>query len=340
MGELGMGSIASHHDELVLRLFGRLCNMSPTRLAHRVFTSRILQAQSGRAALSWCNSSKSVLQRYGLNDKWTTCALGDPDRWAADCRKRVNKRELQRWQTETAALPSLELYTTIKSTLRREQWLGIHFNLQARRLKLLARANTLDVRTYLASKLRLPEEQRPAFVRCRCCAADVPEDVVHFVMLCDRYATLRAGMHERLRSDLAAEGADGLSTWLADSAVPPRLRVSVLLGGRLEESPGVLRGARKLLDVALIIHRHVSNFLILAWRAREELVGLSVVRYTRYDKTYRLDRFARPVGQATERRAARGVEPHLGATALPAEDLELDSDSVNGFGHSHRSPAI
>jgi len=134
-----------------------------------------------------------------------------------------------------------------------------------------------------------------------------------------------------------------LSTWLADPAVPPRLRMSVLLGGRLEENPGVLRGARKLLrndDVALIIHRHVSNFLILAWRAREELVGLSVVRYTRYDKTYRLDRFARPVGQAAERRAARGVGPHLGATALPAEDLELDSDSVNGFGHSHRSPAI
>jgi len=56
MGELGMGSIASHHDELALRLFGRLATMPSNRLAARVFQSRITDPAQALPLLLPCRS--------------------------------------------------------------------------------------------------------------------------------------------------------------------------------------------------------------------------------------------------------------------------------------------
>jgi len=179
------------------------------------------------------------MDRYGLTRCWTTGEVGSRDEWAERCRKLVNEHELDRWQRATEVLPSLRWYVAMKSTLRREPWLGVHFNAQQRRVKLLARVNALDLAPNIAAKLRVPADQRQLLECCPCCndglRLKLREDIPHFVMLCTAYDDLRSDMLQRIATVTAIKAgarARFLSPRSGSSTID---RMSVLLGGRLEE---------------------------------------------------------------------------------------------------------
>src|SRR3978361_1640022 len=70
-GELGLCSLQSHRDELVLRFFARLCNTSPHRLVGHVFREKMEQARRGLTERGWCVSVRQV-QKYDMDDVWQT----------------------------------------------------------------------------------------------------------------------------------------------------------------------------------------------------------------------------------------------------------------------------
>ena len=69
-GELGLRSLQSHRDELVLRFFGRLCCTPEHRLLSHVFRHRLTQAREGHAKHGWCTAIKPLMEQYGLDSYW------------------------------------------------------------------------------------------------------------------------------------------------------------------------------------------------------------------------------------------------------------------------------
>ena len=96
----------------------------------------------------------------------------------------------------------------------------MQFNVQPRRLKLLARSNALDLNPRIASMLRLEPEEHNRRSVCDCCNAGLSrgahETLPHFMMSCSLYAGLRDGMFQRIRASLHELNADGLFTFLTE----------------------------------------------------------------------------------------------------------------------------
>jgi len=134
-------------------------------------------------------------------------------------------------------------------------------------------------------------------------------------MHCDAYESLRVEMHRLLREDLLRLGARELADTLGDLTVPVMVRFVILLGGWMEEHdyPLSRRAMKWVRDSAcgLVVFRHVAHFLMLAWRKRELMTGFKSVKYEPAHKANKLVVLRRSVGQASERRAARGIAPDL-----------------------------
>jgi hypothetical protein len=83
-GELGVTTIASHQNELALRLFGRLCAMRHTRLAGRVFRTQLTAAQAcsdptgprSGVARSWVTAVRKIFQRYDMARRRPPAGVG------------------------------------------------------------------------------------------------------------------------------------------------------------------------------------------------------------------------------------------------------------------------
>ena len=91
-------------------------------------------------------------------------------------------------------------------------------------------------------------------------------------------------MLSAIRSDLDAIGYLPVFVFLTDLADPEERRLAVLLGSTLPEPPPAHKATRDGLrnsQVQSCLHRRFSNFLMLAWRERERLMGFPVVVYDR-----------------------------------------------------------
>jgi hypothetical protein len=154
-GELGVTTIASHHDELALRLFGRLCTTDANRLTARIFRRRRRHVNADGGRYSWLASIRGILDKYGLSEHWRTRNVGDLNEWAAKCRQRINNFEIDRWHEDTRARTSLQLYCSLKERLQPELWLSQHRTpyteqTQNRWLKLLLRGGVLPLQHWIA----------------------------------------------------------------------------------------------------------------------------------------------------------------------------------------------
>lgn len=251
------------------------------------------------------------MARYCFREQWLAGAVGEAEKWPEEVRSRVNLHQTYLWH-RSCHLPTLKQYCVLKNAIAVEPWLCEYQDPQPRRLKLLARAGALELRPRLASVIKVPEDQRPQFNRCVCCRMAVTEDLPHFILHCPAYATLRDAMLNAIRSDLDAIGYLPVFVFLTDLANPEERRLAVLLGSTLPEPPPAHKATRDGLrnsQVQSCLHRRFSNFLMLAWRERERLMGFPVVVYDRELKQNVLKTWIqRVVGKRSEREAARGVK--------------------------------
>ena len=187
-GDLALQSVRSHQLELAMRFFGRMCatnTSDPDRLISRVLRLRHSEVRNGGAELSWIAQMRVVMQTHEFGHQWSTLTVGDAEEWTKQCRVKSNLRELLQWQVQSGppAMRSLALYATLKEHLAPLPWYdrGGVVNAQGRRLKLLARANALDLAPRLASITR---DSSPSAGSCAVCGSGEQESVQHFVMFC------------------------------------------------------------------------------------------------------------------------------------------------------------
>jgi hypothetical protein len=141
----------------------------------------------------------------------------------------------------------------------------------------------------------------------------------------------RQDMLDRVVRGLHASAAHGLAWFIGRSRTEPEPRdcLNVLLGGdlccRAATDPPIHETVRRQLRQAkniLLIHRHVGNFLMLAWRERERALGYRLAwnnnSYNHAESVMCKVRGLH-VGRRTELALAQGTSPHdpsLKATAL------------------------
>jgi hypothetical protein len=270
LGEMAMGPVSAHHDELAIRWFGRLCDLSNDRLLSRVFRFRLQSARAGTAARSWCFKVKAPFERYGLAEHWTSGSTGmSTDKWANAVRSAINLRVTTNWQAKTEESISLSTYVWCKSRMLVDPTLSIYTDPQPRHLKLLARSGQLPLQTYVSSLVPFHPRE------CRACQDGrnnkIEETIIHFLCDCDCYADLRRGMLGRIHDALAK--ADKLRAWavLRSHRLSRLDFTAFLLGSRLEEFRHLSKEEREEISSDLCqiaIHRVVCNFLMLAWRQR------------------------------------------------------------------------
>jgi hypothetical protein len=125
----------------------------------------------------------------------------------------------------------------------------------------------------------------------------------HFVLHCSAYDGLRKDMLSRLRAELQAIGAIPLANLIDDAFTSDADRLALLLGSRLDERDSRLWHPDARTQVAakncqLVIHKRVSNFLMLAWRERERLIGFPVLTYDRVEHRSYISAWERPIGKS------------------------------------------
>jgi hypothetical protein len=271
-GELGLRSLQSHRNELVLRFFGRLCCTPEQRLLGHVFRHRLTQARDGGARQSWCTAVKPLMEQYGLDSYWHNGSIdGDEKAWIKLCRTSTLQLEIRQWQAEAERKSTLSTFCHLKSWPAAEQFLADHRNKEGRWLKLQLRGGLLRVATREASLSK--STTAPMSPRCGLCARE-DETPEHFVLHCPRLALLRDEMEQRLDKRLRENAKHGpLADWFRSANDFNRL--CFLLGGQMK-SLGADHPLRKLFvdgDVVAAVDVIVRNFLLLAWRARASLLS-------------------------------------------------------------------
>jgi hypothetical protein len=121
--ELGLPSLSARRDMLQLQYWGRLCGLSNTRLVRQLMIARHKEvpavppsARSRSGFLSWFQSVRATMIRYGLLDCWKGCDTGGLSYgdWTAVVKHRVTVYELTRRHQQIADLPTLKLYAAVK----------------------------------------------------------------------------------------------------------------------------------------------------------------------------------------------------------------------------------
>jgi hypothetical protein len=271
-GELGLRSLQSHRNELVLRFFGRLCCTPERRLLSHVFRYRLTQARDGGARQSWCHAVRPLMEQYGLDSYWHNGNINDDESaWVKLCRKTTLQFEIRQWQAEAESKSSLTTLCHLKSWPAAEQFLADHRNKQGRWLKLQLRGGLLRVAAREASLSK--STAAPTSALCALCALE-DETPEHFVLHCPGVAVLRAEMERRIDTRLRENAQHApLADWFRSA--DDFSRFCFLLGGQMK-TLGREHPLRKLFvdgDVIAAVDVIVRNFLLLAWRARASLLS-------------------------------------------------------------------
>jgi hypothetical protein len=346
--ELGLLPLSARRDELTLRTFGVIMCMTSARLVHRVVRRRLEQARAGGAKRSWCSRILRLFTRYGLDEHWRSGVVTDEAAWSTLCAENVQRVTNEEWRTTVRTeLSSLALYSQLKVEPCAEEYLSNSGNREGRLLKLLTRAGTLPLMPFLASVLHLGVASR---VRCcpLCVAAarasgaaegsalvcDAPvESIQHFMLQCPALNELRVNLFDRLHSALMPT-AELVSRWLVSATHADRLLF--ILGGTMSEYDPV-RGTLDARASALYrqmmlptttraVDRAVQNFLLLAWRRRESLLGGSWTCAWRPAS-----------GHAEVRVAARSNDPPDAPPRPPLPPAPLDAFDAASV-HAHGLP--
>ena len=212
---------------------------------------------------------------------------GGHGEWMKMCRRLTLEHDIRQWQAETENRSTLGWYCFMKSFPSPERFLTNPSNRQGRWLKLEARAGILPV----ASRIRIltrsadvdPSVPPPPPVPCAICGGD-EETVQHFIMNCGA----------RVLSDLRMELVRMVSQRLCDSSKWRPVadwftlaidfdRFCFLLGSdmRYLQLPRQHPLPSLFVDPDLVaaVDSAFRNYLLLAWRARERIVGFVDVRH-------------------------------------------------------------
>lgn len=152
---------------------------------------------------TWVGEIHQALLRFGLAEFWSPAAWSTPefvgaDTWAATIEAAACPLAEEEWKRGMQSKVSLDLYRSIKTSLRREPFLdgpAADNRAAAVRVGLRGGVHALEVSAArLEGASRAPREER----LCRVCNSGEVEDVAHFLLDCPALAVPRNAMMSRL----------------------------------------------------------------------------------------------------------------------------------------------
>ena len=227
LGELGWWSVKGRMEAMRLEYWGRLVRMQAERGTKRAYEEGRRRVEEGVAGKDeWCVSTRDLLDRLGLGERWRDEKVGTRAEWKRKVRQIIGQAERRRWREGMVGKkPKIKLqsYRRIKKEMAKEQYLeggrkevGMMVNLRAGTLKLEVEQGR-------------HQGQKPRWARvCEMCRSGEVEDAEHFLddcqawvqerkeiwgevdKICMRDAWKMAGMDRRRRVEWIIKAAGGV----------------------------------------------------------------------------------------------------------------------------------
>lgn len=254
-GELGWNSIASLQDKIRLTYLDRLYKLENNRWPKLVFNASYhVSNENEKFKWKWLNHIKECLSRCGLQHIFSNSPPHDLT-WVNNYRNILRQVEINDWREGTRSKSSLSLYTFLKQTPGREQYLLDNNNFQGAILKLRARTNTLHLERYIRSWSPSNEGL------CKLCNNGMDEDIYHFMLTCPSLNYIRIKEFIALERTLSHNDLGRL--WETFILGDFDLKLFMLLGNLYEFNS----------SLGEIFDTSCKNLLTQLWDARKKLLN-------------------------------------------------------------------
>jgi hypothetical protein len=269
--ELGLPSLQSRKDMLVLRWWGRLWSIAdhPSRLAKIMMLYRWNQIKSGNGGMDSHSSLLQVrdtlvkynMQEYWLNGVSVSLAQGN---WCQLVNRTVQAAQRTIELEEISRLSSLHTYRTLiacKSSLgkpRMAAYLNDTYNREGTIIKCKLRCNGLPLYDVLGSRAdpSWSDEQRA----CPVCATSSKETVQHFIAECSVYGTFRQDLLSRVGA------APGVQSDLIRRVVADPIQLMNIVLGANDYAWNS--------STMAVVNKIANNYLMLIYRHRKAILML------------------------------------------------------------------
>ena len=181
-----------------IKFWYRLCNMDKSRLLYKVFNEDFTNSMLGYK--SWCTDMKKILYLCQLDDVYLT---RDVSMFSSQslCDKVENvllSNYQTKWQNILTEYSQLEIYRTIKSDYRQEDYVISCVNHFHRSTFAKLRMGIYPIRMETGRYRSIPRNER----LCKSCDALQVEDTEHFLLNCSKHSILRTELYETINTKL------------------------------------------------------------------------------------------------------------------------------------------
>lgn len=194
MGEMGWWTVRARREYLRVAYWGKVVREKAGSVVRCVYEEGKKRMERGEAGKrEWCVETKRLLVELGLGELWETEAVGEDKSWKSLVRRLMHEREEMRWRQSMVGKTTLERYMRIKTTLRKEWFLGESRVWVRRWVMMRASASCLEVTVGRWKKVLL--EKRV----CGWCGSGEVEDEEHFLDGCEGGRSLRRETWDEMR---------------------------------------------------------------------------------------------------------------------------------------------
>jgi hypothetical protein len=194
MGEMGWWTVRARREFLRVAYWGKVVREragSVVRCVYEEGRRRIERGVAGKR--EWCVETRRLLVELGLGELWETEDVGEEKGWKAMVRGVMQEREEMRWRKSMVGKTTLERYMRVKTTLRKEWFLGESRVWVRRWVMMRASATCLEVTVGRWNRVRLEERV------CGWCESGEVEDEEHFLDGCEGGKRMRGETWNEMR---------------------------------------------------------------------------------------------------------------------------------------------
>jgi len=283
MFEFGAQSLSSRRQELQIRFFRHLCLADSTCRLGKLFRWRCLQVDHSVAPRSIVWTFKALLEKFGLQDIWTSRPNDAQDPLWESFESRVHevaiRLDVSARKEAILARPTLSYLAQLKSLEMRSSSHYLSLRGLGPWLKLRMRSNSLPLLEMLGRYVRHGLPQGSSL--CRMCDQGAVENLVHFVGECPALQAERHAFALKVRESESFMMLPGampfLDRWLDGDATTRTVMVleSVAVPcDPWEKKQWLSNRAERAHDDLITRFELLSMpFLINIWRRRALLLG-------------------------------------------------------------------
>jgi hypothetical protein len=220
LGELGMWTLKTRREFLMLKYWIKLSIIDDTRLVRQIY--KISKEEFARRRKSnWCSKIYKLTQKYQLHHIWRNEELirhpAELDAaehtvpklkqfWTKMLLTQVQKIEELNWRNSMLKKPKLRTYVTFKTKLRLEPYLVTQTAKRGRFWLTRIRTGTSPLRIE-TGRWKRPVEKLEERICLQCESGDI-EDEKHFILHCQKFKDLREEMFGKISTTLNNLGVE------------------------------------------------------------------------------------------------------------------------------------